>query len=274
MALFPHLTVAENISFGLEMKKWSRPAIRKKVDEALDLVQLPGLGDRRVDALSGGQRQRIAMARALVNEPEVLLLDEPLGALDLQLRLHMQTELRRLHRATGSTFVFVTHDQGEAMTMSDRIAVMSAGRILQVGTPRDIYERPVRRFVAEFVGHSNFLTGHVGAARSSVVVNGINLSCRPPEGLQSGAEVAIALRYERVEVEPCALDRGRNGDDRLTGSIMTVTYMGPAVRFEINLQDRLILIADVANTGLTEPFSLGDRVWLRWAPDAATVLID
>jgi ABC-type Fe3+/spermidine/putrescine transport system ATPase subunit len=274
MALFPHLTVAENIAFGLEMKKWKRPAIRKKVEQALELVRLPDYGNRRVEALSGGQRQRIAMARALVNEPEVLLLDEPLAALDLQLRLHMQVELRRLHRATGSTFVFVTHDQGEAMSMSDRIAVMSAGQILQIGTPEEIYERPGRRFVAEFIGHSNFLTGRIAESRRGVIVDGLCIPCRVPDGLVVGKEVAVALRYEKVELVARSPEPAGIGADKLSGSVMAKTYMGSAIRFEISMQDRLTMIADVANTGLGHQFATGDRVWLRWAPEAATVLVD
>ncbi len=274
MALFPHLTVAENIAFGLEMKKWKRPAIRKKIEQALELVRLPDYGDRRVEALSGGQRQRIAMARALVNEPEVLLLDEPLAALDLQLRLHMQVELRRLHRATGSTFVFVTHDQGEAMAMSDRMAVMSAGQILQIGTPEEIYERPGRRFVAEFIGHSNFLTGRIAESRRGVTVDGLCIPCRVPDGLVAGREVAVALRYEKVELTAGRPDPAAGGTEALSGSVITKTYMGPAIRFEVSMSDQLIIIADVANTGLAHQFATGDRVGLRWAPDAATVLVD
>jgi spermidine/putrescine transport system ATP-binding protein len=269
MALFPHLTVAENIAFGLEMKKWKRPAIRDKIEQALDLVRLPGYGERRVDALSGGQRQRIAMARALVNEPEVLLLDEPLGALDLQLRLQMQVELRRIHKATGSTFVFVTHDQGEAMAMSDRIAVMSSGQILQIGTPEDIYERPARRFVAEFIGHSNFLTGRAAESRRGIIADGLLVPCRVPSALPAGKDVTVAIRYEKVEIVARQPDT-----EALTGLVASVTYMGPAIRFEIIVQDGLTIIADIANTGLAHNLNQGDRVWLRWSLDAAAVLVD
>jgi len=268
MALFPHLTVAQNIAFGLEMKKWKRPAIRAKVAEALDLVRLPGYGDRRIDALSGGQRQRIAMARALVNDPEVLLLDEPLGALDLQLRLQMQNELSRLHRAIGSTFIFVTHDQNEAMAMSDRIAVMSGGRILQVGTPRDIYERPRSRAVAEFIGHSNFLTGAV-ADPGHVTVAQTLIPCRIPDRLATGDPAVVALRYEKI-----ALHRASGTDAGLVGTIRLVTYMGPTTRFEIEIADGFTLLADLGNNLATQEFAPGDRVALDWEPDAATVLED
>lgn len=164
------------------MKKLGAKTIARKVDEALTLVRLSEMGRRKIEALSGGQKQRIAMARALVNEPDVLLLDEPLGALDLQLRLQMQDELKRLHRETGRTFIFVTHDQTEAMTMSDRITVMGNGRIIQIGTPEEVYERPNLRFVAQFMGHSNFLEGtvhSVGPDRVGIVTTGAaSLPCR------------------------------------------------------------------------------------------------
>ncbi|MFN8568064.1 MAG: spermidine/putrescine ABC transporter ATP-binding protein [Kouleothrix sp.] len=162
-ALFPHMSVAENVAFGLEMKKVPRAEIAKRVDEALDMVRLGGFGARRPRQLSGGQQQRVALARALVNRPDVLLLDEPLGALDLKLRKEMQLELKGPARRVGITFIFVTHDQEEALTMSDRIAVMSAGKVLQFGTPTEIYERPNCRFVADFIGESNFVRGRVAA---------------------------------------------------------------------------------------------------------------
>src|SRR5690606_34324616 len=161
-ALFPHMTVGENVSFGLEMQGGlSKAELKQRVAEALALVRLPGLEQRRPRQLSGGQQQRVALARALVNRPQVLLLDEPLGALDLQLRKEMQLELKRLQREVGITFVYVTHDQEEALTMSDRIAVMSNGEALQIGTASEIYEQPNCRFVADFIGETNFLTGKV-----------------------------------------------------------------------------------------------------------------
>ena len=158
-ALFPHMTVFQNVAFGLEMEHVPRAEIRRRVEEALELVRLPGMGARRSTQLSGGQQQRIALARALVKRPAVLLLDEPLGALDLKLRKEMQLELKALQQQVGITFVYVTHDQEEALTMSDRIAVMSQGRALQIGTPTEIYERPNCRFVADFIGETNFLEG-------------------------------------------------------------------------------------------------------------------
>ena len=160
-ALFPHMNIERNVGFGLEMKKVSKEEIRQRVGEALDMVRLSGYGPRKPNQLSGGQQQRVALARALVNRPEVLLLDEPLGALDLKLRKEMQLELKNLQKEVGITFVYVTHDQEEALTMSDRIAVMHQGRALQVGSPTEIYERPSCRFVADFIGETNFLNGVV-----------------------------------------------------------------------------------------------------------------
>ncbi len=274
LALFPHLTVAQNIAFGLEMKKVDRKIIDEKVAAALALVRLSEMGGRRIDALSGGQKQRIAMARALVNEPDVLLLDEPLGALDLQLRLQMQEELRRLHRETGRTFIFVTHDQTEAMTMSDRIAVMGNGRILQIGTPKEVYQRPQSRFVAHFMGHSNFLEGKVAAVGPDrigrVEASGIHLPCRIPAGIDAGTPVLFALRYEKIELEPEAA----GGASGIAGAITSQTYMGPLVRFEVRVSDQVVMTADLVSQDRDSRFAVGDRVRLRWSLDAPTALTD
>ncbi|WP_245513210.1 ABC transporter ATP-binding protein [Enterovirga rhinocerotis] len=269
-ALFPHLTVAENIAFGLEMSRKPRGAIDRKVAEALDLVRLDGFGARRIDQLSGGQRQRVAMARALVNEPEVLLLDEPLGALDLKLRLQMQDELKRLHRAIGGTFIFVTHDQGEAISMSDRIAVMSRGVIQQVGSPRDVYEKPANRFVAEFMGHSNFYTGQVGRREDGageVIVNGRPFPCTIPPGFAVGAPVFVALRYERVEVAPPD-DPGFG----LDGTLVEEAYLGPTVQRTIDLGEIGLIVSDTANNGRERAMAPGSRVRVRWLADSPTLL--
>jgi spermidine/putrescine transport system ATP-binding protein len=273
LALFPHLTVAENIAFGLEMKNAARAKIREKVESALELVRLPGFGSRRIDALSGGQKQRVAMARALVNEPDVLLLDEPLGALDLRLRLQMQEELRRLHRATRNTFIFVTHDQGEAMTMSDRIAVMTTGQIAQVGTPREVYEQPAKRFVAEFIGNSNLLIGTIvnqdtnGNARAAV--GELSVACRTSENFRIGEQVTIVLRYEKVEVVP--MSAAQLSDD-LEGKLVSETFMGSAVRYEIATDRGPILISDMPNSGKTADLQPGARVRIRW-PIGSTVVL-
>jgi ABC-type Fe3+/spermidine/putrescine transport system ATPase subunit len=270
-ALFPHLTVAENIAFGLEMKRQPRDVIKRKVGEALELVQLSGFGARKIDQLSGGQRQRIAMARALVNDPEVLLLDEPLGALDLRLRLQMQVELRRLHKQIGGTFIFVTHDQGEAISMSDRLAVMSKGRIQQIGTPREVYERPSNRFVAEFMGHSNFYEGTVSRRGpdgvGEVSINGCAFPCRIGTGLSVGSEVFVALRYERVEVGP-----GGVPGTGLEGTLIEENYFGPTVQRTVDLGALGTIIADTANNGREAAMGVGSRVSVRWSIDSPTVL--
>lgn len=271
LALFPHMTVAENIGFGLEMKKLDAKAIAAKVEEALALVRLPEMGGRRIDALSGGQKQRIAMARALVNEPDVLLLDEPLGALDLQLRLQMQDELKRLHRETGRTFIFVTHDQTEAMTMSDRIAVMGHGRIMQIGTPEEVYERPNSRFVARFMGHSNFLEGvvhSVGPERVGMVTTRTaSLPCRVPAAIQPGQSVLFALRYEKLDVSA-----PRGGRDEFLATVVSRSYMGASVRYEMRTDDGTVLLADKGHAAQHFAPMNGDRVAIDWAVDAPSIL--
>jgi len=267
-ALFPHLSVSRNIAFGLEMKRMAPPEIARRVKDALALVRLSDYGERGVDQLSGGQRQRIALARALVNEPEVLLLDEPLSALDLQLRLQMQEELRRIHRETGSTFIFVTHDQGEAISMSDRLAVMSGGRILQIGTPREVYETPARRFVAEFIGHSNFIEARVAEGEDlAELPDGTRLPTRLPPGARLGTPVLVALRYEKVEITP-------PGEGMLDGVIEDDVYMGPSLRRSVRLDAGPVLQSESGNTGIVARFAAGDRVGVRWAPGSALGLTD
>jgi spermidine/putrescine ABC transporter ATP-binding subunit len=276
LALFPHLTVNENIAFGLEMKKRPRAQIRKRVDDALNLVRLGDLGERQIDELSGGQRQRVAMARALVNDPHVLLLDEPLGSLDLQLRLQMQGELRRLHKSLKGTFVFVTHDQGEAMTMSDRIAVMDRGRVLQVGTPYEIYEHPEHRFVAEFMGHSNFIPCRVIAAGEGgyVVVEGAGLRiegrCRSRPS--PGSAATVALRYERIAVE--GADASTGTDQGVVATVTDVTYMGSTVRVEARLPGDIFLWADIPASGRRPVLAPGRQARFTWTRDSAVVLSD
>lgn len=282
LALFPHLTVAQNIAFGLEMQRQPRRMIRERVSEALALVRLSDYGDRAIDALSGGQRQRIAVARALVNDPEVLLLDEPLGSLDLQLRLQMQQEFRRIHRDTGSTFIFVTHDQGEAIAMSDRIAVMNAGRVLQVGTPSEVYERPEHRFVAEFMGHSNFISGKVTDIKADRVGTvtaspDIRLTCRVPYGVETESKVLVALRYEKVEIlslTQVSASRSDVPSCEVAGQLISETYLGPTIRHEVLLGGDLRLVADSGNTGTQRAVSIGAPVRVRWPVDSATVIKD
>ncbi|WP_181699763.1 ABC transporter ATP-binding protein [Chthonobacter albigriseus] len=234
-ALFPHMTVAENVAYGLRIKGVDKRSRRLRADEMLSLVKLSGYGDRKPAQLSGGQRQRVALARALVNEPKVLLLDEPLGALDLKLREQMQGELKSLQHRLGITFVFVTHDQTEALAMADRVAVFNEGRIVQVGSPEEIYERPRTRFVADFVGGANVIEP-AAAARLGL-----------PEGLWS-------LRPEKI-----ALGGGDGEAIRLQGRAQEVQYQGAQRRVTVDLgADRLVMVvpAGVANFGEGEPVAL------------------
>ncbi len=234
-ALFPHKSVAENIGFGLMMLGRPKPEIAETVDRMLALVQMQPMRDRRTDQLSGGQQQRVALARALAPAPKVLLLDEPLAALDLKLRKEMQIELKRLQHETGITFVFVTHDQQEALTMSDRIAVMSAGKILQVGSPEDIYERPAHRFVADFIGDINILTGTIHATQGEVaevrLAPGCLLNALLPVGLAPSGQVPVAIRPENARLTAL----GSAG--ALTGLVEATVYFGAATNIHITLTD-------------------------------------
>ena len=199
-ALFPHMSVADNVAFGLRMRKVSKSEISARVEEAISLVRMSGMEARRPSQLSGGQQQRVALARALVNRPKVLLLDEPLAALDLKLRQEMQFELKQLQREVGITFVFVTHDQEEALALSDRIGVMNEGRLLQVGTPEEMYDAPVDRFVADFIGRSNFLKGVLESAAVVCLSNGQRINVPAVDTVAVGDDVQVSLRPERVMI--------------------------------------------------------------------------
>jgi spermidine/putrescine transport system ATP-binding protein len=266
LALFPHLSAAENIAFGLEVKKLPREEVARRVKDALALVRLAGYENRQIDALSGGQRQRVAIARAIVNDPEVLLLDEPLGSLDLQLRLQMHEELKRIHRETGRTFIFVTHDQGEAIALSDRIAVMSEGRIIQLGSPREIYERPAVRTVAQFVGHANFIEGRLdginGAGSCTVLAGDWRLDGRLGCEIAAGAPVVAVLRYEKVLFSK----------DGFPGTVTEATYLGASIRVALRLDSGRSLIAELASTEANAALQPGSRVSVSWAPDNLVVL--
>jgi spermidine/putrescine transport system ATP-binding protein len=234
-ALFPHLTVADNVAFGLKMERLPRDEVRRRVGEYLELVGLAALADRLPAQLSGGQQQRVALARALAKRPAVLLLDEPLGALDLKLRKQMQVELSRIHRQVGTTFVFVTHDQGEALSMATRIAVMDRGLVVQSGTPRDIYYRPVSRFVADFIGESNLLDGReVGPDGDLVrveVAGGCVVLAAPGTDRRPTAEVSVMVRPESLRVEPDGQARGRVSSIR--GRVVDVGFRGDHTRVTV-----------------------------------------
>ena len=260
-ALFPHMTVAENIGFGLEMRGTGRSEIEQTVKAMLELVKLPDVGKRRADQLSGGQQQRVALARALAPRPRVLLLDEPLSALDLKLRKEMQIELKQLQHEAGITFIFVTHDQEEALTMSDRIAVMAAGKILQVGAPRDIYERPAERFVADFIGDINLMDGKAEPDGTIRLDCGVALSSA--DRARPGGKVTVAIRPERASLTS-------QGNGTLDAELIHSAYLGTAVVHQLKLDDGShFLIRDTQAT--RRPPEPGSRIGLVLPSDAIQV---
>ncbi len=274
-ALFPHMTVYENVAFGLEMQGVPRRQVRQRVLEALDLVQLADLESRRPHQLSGGQQQRVALARALVNRPKVLLLDEPLGALDLKLRKAMQVELKNLQHRVGITFVYVTHDQEEALTMSDRIAVVNLGRVLQVGTPEEIYEHPADRFVADFIGETNFLQGTLRALGPPLQVEiGGSLkvsAARAQQGLAVGEPVVVSVRPEKVRLSPP--EEAPPAANRVSGRVEQVVYMGTDTRYQVRLPTGETLTVRLQNTEAGDRrFREGDEVVVAWEADQASAL--
>ena len=273
-ALFPHMTVAQNISFGLEMLGKPRNHIEETVGDMLALVKMENLRDRRIDQLSGGQQQRVALARALAPQPQVLLLDEPLAALDYKLRKEMQFELKRLQHETGITFIFVTHDQEEALTMSDRIAVMEAGRILQVGTPRQIYNHPVERFVADFIGSTNFLSAEVLSVENRHarlrLSSGTEVGVRLPDGMVPGDRVTAVVRpeYSRFSEEP-----DEEGD--LRGVLENIVYFGTGTNYYVRLPDETLFVTRIQNQREdTEAFRVGQPVNVVFKPNSVQLLRD
>jgi len=278
-ALFPHLTVFENIAFGLRRRKVGADEIPRQVAEMLDLVELPGYEKRRPSQLSGGQQQRVALARALINHPRVLLLDEPLGALDLKLRKQMQIELKRIQTEVGITFIYVTHDQEEAMTMSDRIAVMRAGRIEQLGSPEELYERPRTTFVAGFLGVSNLLDGEVTARDGDLAHIRLpeGASVRVPAGDIDGAvAVRIGVRPEKLRVlavDPsAAVDPSLN---HLDGTVVDASYVGVSTQYLVRTADghRLTVYAqNLETSGASEVLANGAPVRLTWKPHHTFVI--
>jgi spermidine/putrescine transport system ATP-binding protein len=267
-ALFPHLDVGDNVGFGLKMQKVGKAEIRQRVGEALELVQLGDLGHRKSSQLSGGQQQRVALARALVNRPKVLLLDEPLGALDLKLRQQMQQELKELQRELGITFVFVTHDQEEALTMSDRIAVIHEGKLLQVAAPEMIYEQPANRFVADFIGQTNLLAGTVQNATTVCLANGSRIAV--DSELPGGTAVSVILRPERARLT--AIGEGFAGESTtIDGTITAATYLGNAVVYTVGL-DWMQVDVRIENRPDVDRFDVGNSVSVGWHPDAISLV--
>jgi len=268
-ALFPHLDVAGNVGFGLKYKRLTKEEHRLKVAEALSLVQLGDYAKRKPGQLSGGQQQRVALARALVLTPQVLLLDEPLGALDARLRKDLQVELKALQAELGITFVFVTHDQEEALTMSDRVAVMSGGRVEQAGTPREIYEEPATLFVADFLGVSNLIDAEASADGEGCALRVGERTLRATAGA-TGARGAVKamIRPERVAVEP----QGTAGDNRLPGMVERAVYVGAAHELHVRLVGGGLLKATIRNDGSVFAYEEGTPVTLYLPPDAVRVL--
>ena len=270
-ALFPHMTVAENIGFGLMMLGKPKAEIDARVNAMLKLVKMEPMANRKTSQISGGQQQRVALARALAPQPKVLLLDEPLSALDYKLRKDMQIELKRLQSETGITFIFVTHDQEEALTMSDRIAVMSAGKIQQIGAPREIYDEPVNRFVADFIGETNFLTGTVGKVSHGVadvaLTGGGSIKATLPEGLDTSGPVTVVLRPEHASI----VAKGSKAD--LAGKLSNIVYFGTDTHFHIALPGgAMFTIREQNKPHQAGGLSVGDVVGIHVAGNAARVL--
>jgi spermidine/putrescine transport system ATP-binding protein len=258
-AIFPHLDVFDNIAYGLRRERLAREELARRVESALAMVRLEGFGARKADQLSGGQRQRVALARTLVRRPKVLLLDEPLGALDKRLREAMQVELRQLQKSVGITFVFVTHDQEEALSMSDRIAVMSGGKILQVAGPRELYERPNCREVADFIGEMNFFDGQVVTPGEIEVA-----TLGRMKGSATGPTVLVALRPEKISL---SRERGT-----VKGMIASAAYLGERSHYGVAVEGRAEPIAVAAQNASRDGFAVGDAVWMSWDADGVVVL--
>jgi putrescine transport system ATP-binding protein len=269
-ALFPHLTVEGNIGFGLRQEKVARAEIADRVTEMLALVRLQGFGGRRIDQLSGGQRQRVALARSLIKHPRVLLLDEPLAALDKKLRGETQFELMELQRRLGTTFVIVTHDQEEAMIVADRIAVMDHGRLMQVATPAEIYERPCSRWVAGFIGEVNTIEGRIGTGGNFESVLG-QLRVVSVNAARQGDTVWLALRPEKIGMRA---DRPNGNLNSVAGTVSEIGYRGDMSIYKVRLADHSVMKVALANAGAEgrAPFAVNDLVWLAWLPEAGVIL--
>ncbi|GAS87872.1 ABC transporter ATP-binding protein [Mycolicibacterium brisbanense] len=277
-ALFPHMTVWDNVAYGPRSRKKSdkksAAEIKRSVDELLEIVRLTDFANRKPGQLSGGQQQRVALARALVNYPSALLLDEPLGALDLKLRHAMQFELKRIQREVGITFIYVTHDQEEALTMSDRIAVMNAGNVEQIGTPTEIYDRPATVFVASFIGQANLWAGRqTGRANRDFVevdVLGTTLKAKPGDTtIEPGGHATLMVRPERVRV---TMDRPDGDVATVPATVKDLTFQGPVVRLSLAAKDDSTIIAHVGAEQDLPLLRPGDAVHVSWSPDASRVL--
>lgn len=276
-ALFQHLTVFQNIAFGLEMEGAKEDEIKKRVGRALEMVQLTGMERRRPKQLSGGQQQRVAVARALVKTPDVLLLDEPLGALDLKLRKEMQLELKALQQQLGITFIYVTHDQEEALTMSDRIAVMSKGKVQQLATPVEIYERPVNKFVADFIGESNFLEGKIKSISKDEAVVFIPALQAEIKGMPmsrdfvNGEEVSVSIRPEKIRI----VEHGSNGDGMFKAKVLNSVYIGSDTHVYVDMEGIRLKVMEQNRISRLDPSSFYTKdqvITLLFIPENTLVL--
>jgi spermidine/putrescine transport system ATP-binding protein len=269
-ALFPHLSVAENVGFGLRLQRTGKDQAGDRVSDALRLVRLEGFEERRPTQLSGGQQQRVALARALVLNPEVLLLDEPLGSLDAKLRKALQIELKSIQEEVGITFIYVTHDQEEALTMSDRIAVMSNGKVVQVGPPKEVYEAPATAYVADFLGVSNLMDAKAEGSpdgRCKVRLGEFDLVAAAGDTEAEG-EVKVVIRPERIQVE----ERGGGGENRIPGMVERTVYLGPTMQVIVQLPEGRIVQAMIPNRGEEHGFAQGTSVTLHLPPEDLRVL--
>ena len=270
-AIFPHLSVAQNVGFGLELKGFAKNHIKAEVDKIMEVMNLNDLGSRRPDQLSGGQQQRVALARAIINKPSVLLFDEPLSNLDAKLREQMRLEIRRIQQAFGITSIYVTHDQAEAMTVSDRIVVMNEGNIMQIGTPFEIYSRPANRFVADFIGRVNFFTGKVaviaqdGDVEIEFAGGGVKAFEKRSAALQSGQQITLAVRPESLRLNA-------GGTGIFNGVVSKSVYLGQFVEYEIDCgggKPVLAVTYDPADQGF---FKLGDKVGVDFSAPASHII--
>jgi len=275
-ALFPHMTISENLAFGLEShpmgKRLGKAEIAARVDEMLTLVQMQDFAKRKPSQLSGGQQQRIALARALAPQPKVLLLDEPLSALDLKLRQAMREELKSIQAKTGITFIFVTHDQEEALAMSDRIAVLASGQVQQVGTPLEIYEKPANRFVADFIGETNFLPAQVSELAQGKALcqieSGKTLEADAREGITKGAKVTLSIRPERLQLS------SETSQDGTPCTLREASYLGTDWQYQVELAGGSNLRIRAPNQAGQERFTIGQSLYLQFAAGCASLLLD
>jgi spermidine/putrescine transport system ATP-binding protein len=287
-ALFPHLNVFDNVAFGLRMGGMPTAEVKSRVDRMLHMVHLEGYAKRSIQQLSGGEQQRVALVRALVNEPDILLLDEPLAALDLKLREQMQQELASLQKKLGTTFIFVTHDQGEALTLSDRVAIMNAGNIEQIGTPTEVYEQPATAFVARFVGTTNVFTGSVleptAGGNTAIASEGFGtLFAKPHEGcasLEKGSTTGLVVRPEKIRVRvtaPSAAESTSGNLNVLRGTLIERIYFGPTTQIKLQISEQLPpIIALVANQTATKmtPLKLSEKYYAVWDASDSILVSD